>query len=107
MIGVVPTHEGAVSDVYDALRPLRRGLVPLVDGDAAGAEKVDQLRAADPTPELILRWRDDWTMEDVIGWILKGEDSDSLTELRGRINCDFESIDELVCLSRSRLVPAA
>ena len=98
VIGVVPTHEGAVSDVYDALRILRRGLVPLVDGDAAGAEKVKQLRASDPTPELILRWPDDWTMEDVIGWILKGGDSEALTELRGRIDGGFASIDELVCL---------
>lgn len=98
VVGVVPTHDGAIADVYDALRILRRGLVPLVDGDAAGAEKVDQLRASHATPKIILRWRDDWTMEDVIGWILEGEESDALTELRDRINCDFESIDELVDL---------
>ena len=98
VVGVVPTHNGAVADVYNALRILRRGLVPLVDGDAAGAEKVDQLRASHATPKIILRWRDDWTMEDVIGWILEGEESDALTELRNRINCDFESIDELVDL---------
>ena len=42
-IGVVPTHDGAVADVYEALRTLRRGLVPLVDGDDAGAEKIDQI----------------------------------------------------------------
>ena len=98
VIGVVPTHDGAVAEVYDALRALRRELVPLVDGDDAGAEKIDQVHRSDPVPELILRWRDDWTMEDVIGWILKGDEDAALVELRGRIDREFESIDDLVGL---------
>ena len=97
-IGVVPTHDGAVAEVYDALRILRPGLVPLVDGDDAGAEKIDQVRGSDPMPELILRWRDDWTMEDVIGWILKGNEGAALVELQVRIDREFESIDDLVGL---------
>ena len=96
--GVVPTHDGAVAEVYDALRTLRRGLVPLVDGDEAGAEKIDQVQGADPSPELILRWRDGWSMEDAIGWILKGDEDAALGELQGRIDREFESIDELVGL---------
>ena len=98
VIGVVPTHDGAVAEVYNALRTLRRGLVPLVDGDDAGAQKIDQVHRSDPMPELILRWRDDWTMEDVIGWILKGDESAALVELQGRIDREFESIDNLVGL---------
>ena len=98
VIGVVPTHDGAVAEVYDALRTLRGGLVPLVDGDEAGAEKIDQVQEADPRPELILRWRDGWSMEDAIGWILKGEEDAALGELQGRIDREFESIDELVGL---------
>ena len=98
VIGVVPTHDGAVADVYDALRPLRRGLVPLVDGDDAGAEKIDQVHGSDPMPELILRWRDGWTMEDAIGWILKGDEGAALAELQDRIDREFESVDDLVGL---------
>ena len=98
VIGVVPTHEGAVADVYDALRILRPGLVPLVDGDSAGAKKIDEVRDLDPMPELILRWRDGWTMEDAIGWILKGEVDAALAALRGRLDREFESIDDLVGL---------
>ena len=71
VIGVVPTHDGAVAEVYDALRTLRRGLVPFVDGDDAGVSKIDQVHGCNPMPDLILRWRDGWTMEDAIGWILK------------------------------------
>ena len=98
VIGVVPTHDGAVAEVYDAVRPLRRGLVPLVDGDDAGAKKIDELHGAGPMPELILRWRDGWTLENAIGWILKGDEGAALAELQGRIDREFESIDDLVGL---------
>ena len=98
VIGVVPTHDGAVAEVYDALRTLRRGLVPLVDGDDAGAEKIDEVHGSDPMPELILRWRDGWTIENAIGWILKGDEDAALAELQVRIDREFESIDDLVGL---------
>ena len=98
VIGVVPTHDGAVADVYDALRKLRRGLLPLVDGDDAGAEKIEEIHRLRPPPERILRWRDGWTMESVIGWILKGDDGAALAELQQRLDHEFESIDGLVGL---------
>ena len=105
VIGVVPTHDGAVAEVYDALRTLRRGLVPLVDGDDAGAEKIDNVHGSDPMPELILRWRNGWTIEDAIGWILKGEEGAALAELQGRIDREFESIDDLVGLFKVKTGP--
>ena len=105
VIGVVPTHDGAVAEVYDALRTLRRGLVPLVDGDDAGASKIDQVHGCDPMPELILRWRDGWTMEDAIGWILEGDEGAALAELQGRIDREFETIDDLVGLFKVNTGP--
>lgn len=105
VIGVVPTHDGAVEDVYRALRKLRHGLVPLVDGDGAGAKKIDELRSSEPLPELILRWRDGWTMEDSIGWILQGDEGPALTELQGRLDPEFESIEDLVNLFKIKTGP--
>ena len=105
VIGVVPTHDGAVAEVYDALRTLRRGLVPLVDGDDAGAEKIDQVHGSDPMPELILRWRDGWTIEDAIGWILKGDEGAALAALQGRIDREFASVDDLVGLFKVNTGP--
>ena len=102
VIGVVPTHDGAVAEVYDALRTLRRGLVPLVDGDDAGAMKIVQVHGSVPMPELVLRWRDGWTMEDAIGWILEGG---ALAELQGRIDREFGSIDDLVGLFKVKTGP--
>jgi len=101
VIGVVPTHDGAVADVYDALRTLRRGLVPLVDGDDGGSEKIKELNRAEPKPELILRWRDNWTIEDAVGWILKGDEDAALVELQRRLDQEFASIDHLVSLFKS------
>ena len=105
VIGVVPTHDGAVAGVYDALRTLRRGLVPLVDGDDAGATKIVEVQGSEPMPELILRWRDRWTMEDAMGWILKGDEEAAIAELRGRIDREFESIDDLVGLFKVKTGP--
>ncbi len=101
-VGVVPTHDGAVADVYGALRTLRRGLVPLVDGDHGGAEKIKELNRAEPKPERILMWRNDWTMEDVVGWILKGDEDAALVELQRRIDPGFRSIDHVVSLFQSK-----
>lgn len=101
VIGVVPTHDGAVADVYDALRTLRHGLVPLVDGDPGGTEKIKELNRAEPKPRLILSWRNDWTIEDIVGWILKGDEDAAIVELRRRIDHGFQSIDHLVSLFKS------
>ena len=106
VIGVVPTHDGAVADVYEALQSRRRGLVPLVDGDDAGAEKIERLRRAHPKPERIQRWRDDWTMEDAIGWILKGDGEAALSELPGRIGRECASIDNLMGLFKVKTGPS-
>jgi len=98
VVGVVPTHDSAVAETFSTLRRLRSGIVPLLDGDDAGNTKVDQLRAPAPCPGLILQWRDGWTIEDAIGWILRGAEGDALGELQGRIDRVFEGIDALMAL---------
>lgn len=98
VVGVVPTHDSAVAETFSTLRRLRGGIVPLVDGDNAGNTKIDQLRASTPCPELILQWRDGWTIEDAIGWILNGAKGVALGELQGQIDREFTSIDALMAL---------
>lgn len=102
IIGVVPTHDGSVADTYSALRALRGGLVPVVDGDAAGDEKVRQLRDQDRAPEIILQWRDGWSMEDAVGWILKGSGAEALASLKGRIDRRYDTLDDLVALFKAK-----
>lgn len=98
VVGVVPTHDGAVADTYAALRTLRGDLVPLVDGDAAGNGKIQQLRGSEPVPKIILQWRDGWAVEDVVGWILKGAEAEAVSALKGRIDRDFATVDDLIAL---------
>ena len=105
VIGVVPTHDGAVADVYDALQTLRHGLVPLVDGDDAGAKKITHVQRSDAVPKLFLRWRDGWTLEDAIGWMLQGDEDAALAELQPRIDHEFASVDDLVRLFKVQTGP--
>jgi len=105
VVGITPTHDSAVAETFAKLRRLRRGLVPLLDGDAAGNTKVDELMAADPAPEMILQWKDNWSIEDAIGWILEGFETDVLSELKSRIERDFKNIDELVTLFKVNTGP--
>jgi putative ATP-dependent endonuclease of the OLD family len=97
-VGVTPTHDGAVAETHNALRTLRGGLVPLVDGDAAGDEKIQQIRDQESVPEIILQWRHGWAMEDVIGWILKGAEAEAVPAVKERIDREFDAIDDLVAL---------
>ena len=98
VVGVIPTHNSAVTETFITLHRLRDGLVPLVDGDAEGCAKIISLCDFDPAPSLILQWRDTWTIEDAIGWILKGDERESLKDLQSRINREFTSIEEFIKL---------
>ena len=86
VVGVVPTHDSAVAETYNMLRRLRGGLIPLVDGDDAGNGKIAELRELENSPAIVLQWRDDWTIEDAVGWILKDADGDVATNLKTRID---------------------
>ena len=102
VIGVIPTHDSAVTETFVRLRRLRSGLVLLVDGDSAGNAKVEELLAEVPAPDGIFQWRDGWMIEDVIGWILKGDANEALQELRNRIDREFTDIDDLMALFKTR-----
>lgn len=105
VVGVVPTHDGAVADTYNALRALRGDLVPFMDGDAAGDEKIQQLRGSEPVPKIILQWRHGWAVEDAVGWILKGAEADAVAELKERIDREFDAIDDLIALFKVKTGP--
>ena len=105
VLGVVPTHNSAVTETFSRLRRLRSHLVPLVDGDRAGNEKVEELLTVEDTPETILQWQDGWAIEDAIGWILRGDEHSALKDLSGRIDQDFTSIDKLVDLFKVKKGP--
>jgi len=105
VVGVIPTHDSAVAETFKTLSRLRGGLVPLVDGDDAGNSKVKELQESGEGPVLILQWGEGWTIEDAIGWILKGAEQDVVNELRARIDREFKSVDDLMSLFRIKTGP--
>jgi putative ATP-dependent endonuclease of the OLD family len=73
-VGVVPTHDGAVVRTVEAIAPLHPRVIALVDGDADGIGYAAALVAAgSPNSGLIIRWADDWMLEDIIGWIVEAD----------------------------------
>jgi putative ATP-dependent endonuclease of the OLD family len=98
IIGVVPTHDCAVTHTYQRLQPLRSGIVVLVDGDDDGNSKIAELKALAEPPAIIIQWPDDWTIENSIGWILKAAEDVNVQTLRNRIDCEFDDVDSLIAL---------
>lgn len=74
-IGVIPTHDARIADVFDDLRAVHPMLTCLVDGDEQGNRYADALVAKDEPPARVLIWPDGWTIEHVIGWILAADNS--------------------------------
>lgn len=105
VVGVIPTHDGAVNETFEVLRRFRGGLVPLLDGDDAGDVKMLALVSSETCPPIILQWREGWTTEDGIGWILRAEEARAFEALCGRIEHTFHTIDELVSLFKVKTGP--
>ncbi|RDK09180.1 ATP-dependent nuclease [Cupriavidus lacunae] len=69
-VGLVRTRDAAVVDTYKRLRSLHPKTLCLVDGDVKGKEYIAGLGALPEPPSRALRWCDDWTIEDVVGWVV-------------------------------------
>jgi len=74
-IGVIPTKDSRIADVFDDLRGVHPMLTCLVDGDGQGKGYAAALAAKVEPPVRVLIWPDGWTIEHVIGWVLAADDS--------------------------------
>jgi putative ATP-dependent endonuclease of OLD family len=99
IVGVVPTHNGAIVDTVEKLTSCHSRVVGLVDGDAAGQEYVRKL--VSNGSQLVLRWPDGWTIEHVIGWILEPEKIAVLQVLGAELANAPNSIADLVARLKS------
>lgn len=101
VFGIVPTEDAAVRFTVERLKPLRDGIVALVDGDKAGNDYVKELVALPSPPDVIIQWSAGWTIEDVVRWALDA-DAALLPALQTTIaGPPFTSIDELRDLLRT------
>jgi putative ATP-dependent endonuclease of the OLD family len=93
-IGVIRTKDAAVEATYRRLQELHPRLVCLVDGDKPGRGYAKALMQLDHPPAKVLRWPDAWTIESILGWIVK-----AAPELLNNLDVmpPLSSVEELVC----------
>ena len=82
-VGTVPTQNGAIEETANRMRRCHSRVVGLVDGDATGRGYAKNL-VADGI-QYVLRWPDEWMIEDVIGWIIEPADAAVLAALAADI----------------------
>jgi putative ATP-dependent endonuclease of the OLD family len=99
-VGVAMTQDAAIEATVAEMARLHPRVAALVDGDQAGQAYSATLSAAAVKPTVIVRWPDDWTMEDVVGWILEG-DARALHLLGDPITPTPSTIAELVSRLKS------
>jgi putative ATP-dependent endonuclease of OLD family len=79
-VGVIPTHDSSVEVTCASLSQAHSTILALVDGDAAGRAYVGALVQA-RSCACILRWPDNWTIEDVVAWVIQADERPVLAAL--------------------------
>jgi putative ATP-dependent endonuclease of the OLD family len=81
VVGVIPTTDANVVGVFQELSKVHAQVLCLVDGDPAGHGYIATLKKLVSPPKRILQLPANWTIEDVIGWIVEGDEGNVVTEL--------------------------
>lgn len=82
LIGVFPTSNAHVLQVSEVMSKAHSSVFCLVDGDQAGKDYIANLKALSQPPIRALKWPEDWTIEDVIGSLLKADESVFLPQIK-------------------------
>ena len=82
LIGVFPTDSAKVVEVSKVMSAAHANVFCLVDGDQAGTDYITKLMALAQPPKIALRWPNSWTIEDVIGSLLKADEAAFLPQIK-------------------------
>lgn len=74
-VGVIPTKDARIADVFDDLREVHPMLTCLIDGDTQGNTYMGALAAKEEPPARIITWPTGWTIEHVVTWIIGADTS--------------------------------
>lgn len=72
-IGVIPTKDARMAEVFGHLAKVHPSVTCLVDGDDAGNRYIASLCAVVPPPMRIVRWPDGWAIEHFVAWIVAAD----------------------------------
>ncbi len=104
--GLAPTEEAQVIETVVRMRRLRERVIALVDGDKAGDKYAKDLIALSSPPDAIIQWPADWTIEDVVKWIMEPGGPTLLSALQAELgHVSFTSFDQLRDLLRTDSKP--
>ena len=73
-VGVVPTSDAKVVVTCETLSAAHPCVCALVDGDDAGKEYASGLAGPESGAQRVLLWPDQWTIEDIVGWIVEADE---------------------------------
>jgi len=93
-IGIIPTQNGAVCITSDLVKEIHPRVIALVDGDNAGKGYVKTL-IKNPD-QVVLKWPDDWTIEDVVGWIMEPCQAVVLKFLTDELSVTVSDLKQLI-----------
>ncbi|MDX2417562.1 MAG: AAA family ATPase [Xanthomonadales bacterium] len=97
-VGIVPTDDAKVKETCETLAKSHPQVMALVDGDAAGIGYANAFDDPNTGTKKVLIWPENWTIEDVVDWII-GADEEAVLE---RLDTDLATApgDRPTLLSR-------
>ncbi len=96
-VGIVPTTDSHVVQIFKKFQPLVPRPIPIVDGDKAGDAYRKKLRKCDPPPHVLLQLGKDLVLENVIAWLLSPSSPDEWGAIRSVLPAlPAENIESLV-----------
>jgi len=94
-IAIMPTQNSHVVTTYDYFQTYVEHLAPIVDGDDAGNEYVKSLKKASKTPKIIFQLPDDWSVENLIAWIVSPSKSEEWSRFQDLLDFTDDDLDVL------------
>ena len=95
-IAILPTQDSHVATTYNLFHHYVDYLIPLVDGDAAGNEYVKSLKKSDKPPAVIFQLPDNWTVENIIAWIVSPSKSNDWQQLQDLLEFSNNDLNSMV-----------
>lgn len=80
-VGVVPTEDAKVVEIYELMARIHKNVCCLVDGDAQGLLYIGRLANSQTPPASVIRWHDGAMIEDAVGWMLVADETAVVAKL--------------------------
>ncbi|MDB6062840.1 MAG: chromosome partitioning protein [Verrucomicrobiaceae bacterium] len=73
-VGLIPTEDSSVIETHRMLTKIHDRVCCVLDGDADGLRYINILLTEQNRPYAIIRWQDNATIENVVGWMLLADE---------------------------------